>query len=531
MKELFILSCIPFFLYLAVKTKDGLHMLQQNWYNIDQRFLKWIIKNPYKVFVNPDMCFVILAITLAVPSHVAMLMFAVFYFFILYLYLRTKKKEQVKLKFNFTKRARRLSVTIFLLYLFPIFVIWLGFTESFLAYYYVILGAFAYFNYFFVMLANVVNIPVEKYVFLHFKRMAQKKLASMSNLNVIGITGSFGKTSSKHILNDILNVKFNSFPTPKNFNTTYGLILTINNYLDKFTDTFIAEMGAFKQGEIKELCDLVHPKYGILTRIGEAHLESFGSLENTTKTKFELIESLPNDGCGVLNYDDERQRNYKLKNNCHILTIGIDSKDVDVRATNITIGATGSTFEVLFKGDKNSYTFETRLLGKHNIYNILASIALGHYLGIGIEQLQVAVKGVSSIEHRLELKKMGSLNIIDDAYNSNPSGCKSALEVLKLMPGKRIIVTPGMIELGSKQYECNQEFGRQIASSADAVILVGKEQTKPIYEGLQLEKYDEKNIYIINDVKEAFALALSLKEDKEVYVLLENDLPDTFNEK
>lgn len=531
MKELFILSLIPFFLYLAFKTKDGLHMLQLNWYNDDQRFLKWIIKNPYKVFINLDMCFVIFVITLVINPKIAILMFGIFYSVILYLTIKEKKNEQVKIKFNFTKRARRLSVTTFLLYLIPIAAIAIGFSESLIAYYYLILGAFAYFNYFFVTVANVLNKPVEKYVFLYFKRQAQRKLNSMPNLNIIGITGSFGKTSSKHILNDILNVKFNSFTTPKNFNTTYGLILTINNYLDKFTDTFIAEMGAFKEGEIKILCDLVKPKYGILTRIGEAHLESFGSLENTTKTKFELIESLPSDGCGILNFDDERQRNYKLKNKCKILTIGIDEEDVDVRAKNIVLSDKGSTFEVFFKDDNNSYIFETKLLGKHNVYNILAGIALGKYLGISIEQLQVAVKGVKSIEHRLELKKMGNLNIIDDAYNSNPSGCQSALEVLKLMPGKRIIVTPGMIELGSKQYECNQTFGRQIASSADYVILVGKEQTKPIYEGLQLEKYNEENIYVINDVREAFPLALSLKEDNEVYVLLENDLPDTFNEK
>lgn len=532
MRELFILSLIPFILYLFGKSKKGLHMLQQNWYDDDHRFLKWITKNPYKVFVNPDMFFVIFAIFLVVDVNIAFCLFAIFYIIVGLLFVRSEKQEQVKIKFNFTKRVRRLSVTVLLLYILPITVMCLLYSEQLVPYYYFILGGFAYLNYFFIMVANIINIPVEKQVFLFYKYKAQRKLKSMSNLNVVGITGSFGKTSSKNILNDVLSVKFNSFPTPKNFNTTYGLILSINNYLDKFNDVFIAEMGAFRRGEIKILCDLVHPKYGILTRIGEAHLESFGSLENTTKGKFELIESLPKDGCGVLNFDDERQRNYKLKNKCHILTIGIDSDDVDVRGTNIKLSKQGSTFDVIFKGDEKKYTFTTKLLGKHNIYNILASIALGHYLGISIEQLIVAVKGVKSIEHRLELKKMGELNIIDDAYNSNPSGCKSALEVLKLMPGKRIVVTPGMIELGDKQYELNQEFGRLIADSADEVILVGKEQTKPIYEGLKLMNYNEKQIHIINDVVEAYPLIYSLKEkDKEVFALFENDLPDTFNEK
>ncbi|MBR6113112.1 MAG: UDP-N-acetylmuramoyl-tripeptide--D-alanyl-D-alanine ligase, partial [Bacilli bacterium] len=303
-----------------------------------------------------------------------------------------------------------------------------------------------------------------------------------------------------------------------------------NNYLDKFTKLFIAEMGAFKQGEIKELCDFVHPKYGIITKIGTAHLESFGSQENIQKGKFELIESLPSDGVGVLNADDELQVSYKLKNNCKILWVGIDSEDVDVKASNIKMTYQGMTFDVTFKGDRTKYNFETKLLGKNNIYNILVGLALGKYLGISVSQLQMGVKRVKAVEHRLELKKFGSINIIDDAYNSNPVGSKMAVDVLGLMPGKKIIVTPGMIELGDKQYEYNNTFGKQIADVCDEVILVGKEQTKPIYDGLVEKKFDEKHIYVINDVKLAFKLMKDL-EDGETYVLLENDLPDIFNEK
>jgi len=141
----------------------------------------------------------------------------------------------------------------------------------------------------------------------------------------------------------------------------------------------------------------------------------------------------------------------------------------------------------------------------------------------------MAVRMIKPIPHRLELKKIGDLHIIDDAYNSNPLGSKMALEVLKLMPGKKIIVTPGMIELGEKQEELNKEFGKQIALVCDEVILIGKDQTKPIYEGLKIKKHPEKDIYILNDVKKAFSLLKKLK-GKETYVLLENDLPDIFSE-
>ena len=288
-------------------------------------------------------------------------------------------------------------------------------------------------------------------------------------------------------------------------------------------------MGAFKVGEIATTCKLVKPKYGILTTIGEAHLESFGSRENIQKGKFELIESLPSDGIGILNGDDPYQRSYKLKNDCKVLWIGIDSDDVDLKATNIKLSGEGTTFDCIFKGDKKKYTFTTKLLGKHNVYNILAAILLGHELGMSIDELKRGVSSVKTIEHRLELKPYGTNYIIDDAYNSNPVGSKMALDVLGLMDGIKIVVTPGMIELGEKQYEANYKFGEYISEVADYVILVGKNQTKPIYDGLKNKKYNKDNIYIINDVKEAFPIMNKLST-KKTYILLENDLPDLFNE-
>ena len=526
----FLVSLIPFIGYLILKTKKSLHMLQLNWYNLDQRYLKWIIKNPYKVFIDIDAFFFIFFCFLFTSEKMSILLFIVFYLVVMTLFQQAEKKEQVKVPLKITARVKRLIVTIVILYLIPIVTIACTYDPHMLAYYYVLLGLLTYLNAFIVMTSEFINKPVEKGVFNHFKHQATRKLKSMNQIGVIGITGSYGKTSSKNILNDVLSVRYNVFPTPKNFNTPIGLIISINNYLDKFSDYFIAEMGAFKMGEIQELCDLVHPKYGILTTIGTAHLESFGSRENIQSGKFELIESLPQDGVGVLNADDPYQVSYELKNDCKILWIGIDAENVDVRATDIKLSNKGTTFNVIFKGDSTKYPFTTRLLGKHNIYNVLASIALGKELGLTIEELQAGVKKVNSIEHRLELKKVGTLNIIDDAYNSNPVGSKMALEVLDLMPGKKIIITPGMIELGPQQYELNMKFGQYIADVCDEVILVGAEQTKPIYDGLLSKKYNEKKIHVINDVKEGFVLMHRLAKG-ETYILIENDLPDLFNEK
>ena len=531
MNNYFLVSLIIYYIFYFIKLKKSFHMLQQNWYNDGNRYIKWICSNKKTAFINFDLLFILFGLFLFIENkNVAIISFVVFYFISMIIFIINRKKEQVKKPLAITKRVKRLYYTSYLLLIIITTIIYITFSENLLPIYYLIFGLIMYLSYFVGFISNVINKPIEKFVFHYYKNKAVKKLASFNNLKVIGITGSYGKTSSKNILSDILNIKYNAFPTPKNFNTTYGLIITINNYLDKFNDYFIAEMGAFRRGEIKELCDLVKPTYGILTKVGTAHLDSFGSQENIQKGKFELIESLPSDGIGILNGDDELQVNYKLQNNCKIVFIGIDNPDVDVRATNIKLSAKGTTFDCIYKGDSNVYHFETRLLGKANIYNILAGIALGKCLGLDWRMLEAGVKKVNSVEHRLEMKKYGSINIIDDAYNSNPVGSKMAVEVLGMMPGKKIIVTPGMIELADKEYELNKKFGEYIAEVCDEVILIGKEQTKPIYDGLMAKKYKEDKIHILNDVKLAFPLMQKLS-DGETYVLLENDLPDIFNEK
>lgn len=526
----FLSSLIIPFIYTYMKTKKSIHMLQQNWYDDDHRYLKWILNHKDKVFLSLDFCYVLLLPFTIINPYLGITLFSIFYIITILLFRKQKKREQMKLNLSMTKRVKRLFITTCILYIIPIIWMCLFFKSYLILYDYLIIGIMIYFNYFIVMVANIVNIPIEKRINHHFKKLAIQKLKNMNHLRVVGITGSYGKTSSKNILADILNIKLNAFATPKNFNTPLGLMLSINNYLDKFNDVFIAEMGAFKIGEIKELCDFVHPKYGIVTTIGTAHLESFGSQENIQKGKFELIESLPKDGVGILNGDDPYQISYHIQNNCKIIFIGIENKDVDVRAVDIKLTSNGTSFNCIFKGDKKKYHFETKLLGKANIYNILASIALSREFKIGIDQIILGVSKVRPIEHRLEMKKIGDIHILDDAYNSNPVGSKMALEVLNMMSGKKIIVTPGMIELGDKQYELNMKFGEYIADVCDEVILVGEEQTKPIVDGLNQKGYEKNHIHIINDVMIAFKMIQDLKHG-ETYVLLENDLPDIFNEK
>ncbi len=530
---MFYLSLIPFIILLIYDFKKSLHMAQQNLYNDDNRFLKWTI-NDFKQFKTPIKCSLVIIFTyimlilLKLDSKVIVsIYFFIVCIFILLIKIKENKSNDTKIGLKITSRVKRLIFTN--LILFILLMIFIHFIDSNNLRYLLLFTYYFLIN-FIIILSIIINKPVEKLVYLSYKNKAVNKLKDMKNLKVIGITGSYGKTSSKNILSDILNVKYNALASPKNFNTPYGLIITVNNHLDKFDDILIAEMGAYKKGEIKELCDLVEPKYGILTKIGTAHIEIFGSQENIQEGKFELIESLPSDGIGILNGDDDLQVNYKLKNNCKIIWIGIDNKDVDVRAINIKTNNNGTEFDVIFKGDENKYHFVTRLLGYNNIYNILAALALSKEFGLSIEQMKKAVLSVKSVEHRLELRPMGNITYIDDSYNSNPVGSKMALDVLKSMPGVRIVMTPGMVELGNKSYELNKKFGTYMKDSCDIVILVGEKITKPIRDGLDEVDFNKKNIYVVKSTKEAFGLVKSLSNGKDTYVLIENDLPDIYNE-
>ena len=531
MKTEFLISLIFVLIYIILKTRRSFHMLQQNWYDKSFRYFKWNLKNLRKsTFENDLFLLPIILICSFFRLEYITYILTVSYFILSCLYFYSIKHEQVKKKLVYTARLKRLTITMFILFLIPIYLILNNFQEQNIYIYYLIVTLMVNLIFYLVALANRINMPVEKIVYFYYLSKAKNKINGMTNMKRIGITGSYGKTTSKNVLNDILSTEFNSMPTPKNFNTPYGLMVTINNYLDKFNDIFIAEMGTLKRGDIKKVVNIVNPQYGILTKIGLAHLETLGSQENIQKEKFTLIESLPKDGIAVLNKDDELQVNYKLKNKCRVIWIGIDNETADVRATNIKLSHEGSSFDCIIKGNPKVYHFTTKLLGKVNIYNILAGIALGLEFGIKDEKLEMAVRRVKPTEHRLELKKYKNINIIDDAYNSNPVGSKMAVEVLGLMPGKKIIVTPGMIDLGPKQDELNTKFGEYIAEVADEVVLVGENTTKPILKGLTNKKYDKKKIHIINDVKLAFPLVEKL-QDKETYVLLENDLPDIFNEK
>jgi UDP-N-acetylmuramoyl-tripeptide--D-alanyl-D-alanine ligase len=374
------------------------------------------------------------------------------------------------------------------------------------------------------MTANFLNTPVERQINNKFINEARQKISSMQNLTVIGVTGSYGKTTVKQILGKLLAKDFNVLITPYNYNTTLGVTITIREYLSPLHDVFVCEMGAKGVGEIKEICDIVNPKYGVITSIGEQHLETFLSVDNIIKTKFELADAVPDDGIVFLNYDNEIIRNKKLDKN--IVSYAVAYKNADFVPYDIKVDENGSIFYLDIDGEK--VKFETKIIGLHNVLNIAGCIAVAYKLGVSRQTLVQRVRQIEQVEHRQQVIKKNFGIIIDDAYNSNPSGAKSALDTLSMFDMLKIVITPGMVELGEKQSSLNREFGRQIAKVADYTILVGKNQTIPIQEGIRAENYDEEKLFIVDDIKEALDIAYKLKSEKQKAILLENDLPDNY---
>lgn len=372
--------------------------------------------------------------------------------------------------------------------------------------------------------ANLINTPMEKCVNRYYLNDAKRMLKMMPELETIGITGSYGKTSVKFYLYTILRAWTDTLVTPSSFNTPMGITITIRKSLKAVHKIFLCEMGAKWVGDIKELCDIVHPKHGIITALGEQHLESFGSRENIIKTKYELADALPESGRLYVNWDNEVIR--KNPPTHSYITYGTSS-DCDYQAFDEKISASGTAFKVKAP-DGEIYDFDTKLLGSHNVINITGAIAAAHGFGMPIAEMRRYVRRIEAVPHRMQIVPRGAVTIIDDAFNSNPAGCRAALNTLKRMDGLRILVTPGMVELGEEEFKLNREFGEEAALCCDVIVLIGEKQTLAIKEGIEGKGFNKENLFVFEQFTEAMNMLYSMKTDKKKIILLENDLPDNY---
>lgn len=533
-----------------------LQIFQQNGYK-PKEYWPWLRDQWEKKVVTPELVIfniVLFVFVLVLPwfdievntSAIALLFFITGIYW--YSNVSLFKADRVKKPLVFTSRMKRLFVPVFIFSFFPVawFVSWsytglvpfiwvslstyqagfLSFDVTLLVFGWVFAAVLVPFTLF---PAAWLTKPIETFIQNGFKKQAREKIASMPHLKVIAITGSYGKTSTKFMIRDILKERFQVCSTPGSYNTPMGICKVINNDLQAHHQILILEMGARYPGNIQELCDIARPDISVVTNVGLAHLETFGSQQVIAREKGKLVDNLPDGGVAVLNADDPLVKAMGRKRD-DIETIYAGLQGGDIQAGTILYDTSGSHFNISFGDEK--LAFETRLLGAHNVHNMLLAVAVGKHLGLRAKTMSIAAKHIEPVEHRLELKKQGDLFIIDDAFNSNPVGAKNAVEILsQFKSGRRIIITPGMVELGEIEYEENKKFGEVIGQAKlDLVILVGKERAKPILEGLEnASNGSSEHVRVVQSLFEANDIVKNYAGSGDV-ILYENDLPDLYNE-
>ena len=496
------------------------HMFQQNSYK-PREYMEWMCVHSNVGRLLGKCLYAIIALPLVLIGNRGCMVAACI---MSTLTILVNKPHPAKKPLVYTKRVKRMLVTTVAIYVVVILLSLLA-GEYRIRICEVALLALFILQPFLILLVNLINRPVEKAIDQYYINDAARILREMPNLKIIGVTGSYGKTSVKYFLSTLLSTQYNVLHTPGNYNTTLGVVRTIREQMKPFHEIFICEMGAREVGDIKEICDLVHPDHGIITSIGPQHLQSFHTIENIIATKFELADAVPTDGKVFLNYDNEYIRTHKIAKN--VVSYGTMGDDIAFKAYDIAVSPSGSTFKMRDeKGDE--YEFHTRLVGSHNVQNIAGAIAVAHTLGIPMEKLRYPVKQLESVPHRLQLVKQGSRILLDDSYNSNKNGFKAALDTLAMFKELRILMTPGMVELGEKQYDENKEVGVYAADKCDYVVLVGKEQTKPIQDGLREAGFTGSRMIVVDTLQEAFQMVNAIPDERQKVVLIENDLPDNY---
>lgn len=497
-----------------------LQMLQQNSY-FPSRYTGWLKYNiPSLQFVG----FFAVSVLLCLKLYIVQMIFtAAAALFSICTAISIQKKSIKKL--TFTGRVKRQFAAAALVYII-LFILYILFYDIILGKLCTaILLTLTFITPLTTYICWTITYPIEKAVSNWYISDAKRILREHKNLKVIGITGSYGKTTTKFILTRILSEKFNTVCTPQSFNTPMGVVRTVREQLKPQTQIFVCEMGAKNIGDIKEICDIVHPDCAIITSVGAQHLETFKTLDNVFKTKFELADAVNLKNGKVFVNGDSAEIKTRISNGDYLVYGTADN--TDFTAENISYSRNGSEFDLNLGAEKIHLT--SRLLGLHSIINIAGASALAYTLGVSAADIQYAVSSLKATEHRLEMKSSISGSVlIDDAYNANPEGSIEAVRVLGSFEGmKKVIITPGLIELGEKEYECNFNLGLETADKCDIIIFVGVNRSKPMVDAVNTTDFDKSNMFVAASFKEAMEI-YSRFADKNTVLLIENDLPDNY---
>lgn len=430
--------------------------------------------------------------------------------FILLIY--KNKSNFIKTPLKYTNRMIRLYVSTSII----LSAILLLLTYFYNPYINLILPLLPIVDIIFVIICFYIILPFELLNNYKYKLQAKKRFDN-KKLVKIAITGSYGKTSVKHILTHILSSKYNTLTTEKNYNTELGLAIS-SKKINNETDIFVAEFGARHKGDIKKLCKICKPDIAIITGICNQHLETFKFVENIISTKSEILQ---NTSCAFFNgnnkytksmYDKfDNEKYITFSNECYV-------KDVEYLQT-------GTKFTIVINNEEAKCF--TKLLGKSCVENILLASFVAYKLGIKIEEIAKSINTLPYIQHRLEVIN-GAVTIIDDSYNSNEIGITEALFVLNLFDKEKVVLASGLVELGSEENQVNIKLGEMLSTVSDKIILIDTKQSKYILDGLNKNNFPKEKIYIYNTIDNAIKNFNNVLNSNSV-ILLMSDLPSNYS--
>ena len=508
---IFLLYLVYMFTYILLNLLPDLKYLQQSEYVVS-KLIKHKFKKHKKELLRILLNFSIISFSyffnlITIRLIILMLLFNNAYFIFLLVYNKFIFDQPI-----YTKRIKK-NILIFLV--LNLLYIILSINSKYLLYIVVYMTISC-------DIMSIISIFCSKIyeVILQVKyvKIASQKL-KRSNIVTVAVTGSYAKTSVKNILTTILKEKFSVLMTPESYNTPNGISITINKNNLKLYDVFIVEMGAKKKGEIAYLCKQFSPDYAVITAIGEQHLESFKNIDTILKTKTEVVDFVKSDV--IYNFDNKYLREYFVSKSCKNLCVGMSSGDIYARVKNFDFG--GSDFDIYYC-KKYYCSAHTKLTGKHNVLNILLAVGVAIKMGLSPKEISLSISKLEPVKSRMEKSVLPSgAIIINNGYNSNPDSAKSSIELINLYKNKRkIIITPGFVEMGDQQFRLNMEFGKLIAQNVDECIVVNKVNRDAILQGLI--DSDFRN-YIIIDRFKNIDFSQFGKDD---IVLIENDLPDNY---
>lgn len=371
------------------------------------------------------------------------------------------------------------------------------------------------------LFANAVNGPAEICVQAKYMQKAKLKLAGFPDMKIIAITGSYGKTSVKNILTELLSQKYKVVKTPASFNTPMGIVKTINQTDLSGADFFVCEMGARRMGDIAELCRIAKPDVAVITGIAPQHMDTFKSVENILSAKFEIAVNAKPDALVFLNHDSpylQKPPAFPQK----IYFSGGD-KACDFSYANVILSKEGSVFTIKRKNQK--IACETKLLGRHNVSNICLCAAVGQMLGLNAADIKNGVKNLQFIPHRLQLMEgQNGLYILDDSYNANINGVEESLKVLKCFDGQKFVIACGIVDAGKQTQSLNIKVGEMLAEACDYAMLVGV-NSGFLEKGLQNKGFLQSRIFKCVSTQDAVERLGGFAKSGDV-VLFSNDLPD-----